>query len=324
MRSRIARRLNALWYSDRTPPALLRTAAAAYEYWVRARLERPAERPSRPVIVVGNLVAGGSGKTPVVAALVEALKAAGFAVSIVSRGYGGAHRGKPVRVGPGSDSAQVGDEALELCRRTGRPVWVCRRRAAALEAALNDGAEVVVSDDGLQHMNLARSFEICVVDGRRGFGNGYCLPAGPLRQPVARLESVDLVLVKRFDDDPEPGPAGMRFRLDCGRLRGLTDNAAPPQPPAEIDALAGIADPEPFFAMLTARGYRLRRHALADHQPITAKMLKALPGPVVMTEKDSMRLPPVTRSDLFVLPVRARLPHSVVQRVLGHVREFRA
>ena len=323
MRIRIARRLNALWYSDRTPPALLRTVAGAYENWVRARLERPAARPPCPVIVVGNLVAGGSGKTPVVAALVEALKAAGFAVSIVRRGYRGAHRGKPVRVGPGSESAQVGDEALELCRRTGRPVWVCRRRAAALEAALNDGAEVVVSDDGLQHVNLARSFEICVVDGRRGFGNGYCLPAGPLRQPVARLESVDLVLVKRFVADPEPGQAGTRFRLDSGRLRGLTDNGMPPQPPAEIDALAGIADPEPFFAMLTARGYRLRRHALADHQPITAEMLKALPGPVVMTEKDSMRLPPVTRSDLFVLPVRARLPSQVLQRVIAHVREFR-
>ena len=331
MRSRIARRLNALWYSDRAPPALLRTAAGAYEYWVRARLERPAERPPCPVIVVGNLVAGGSGKTPVVAALAEALTAAGFAVSIVSRGYGGAHRGKPVRVRPDSKSAQVGDEALELCRRTGRPVWVCRRRAGALEAALNDGAEVVVSDDGLQHVNLARSFEICVVDGRRGFGNGYCLPAGPLRQPVDRLKSVDLVLVKSsgkrsadgFGSRSAPGLEGTEFRLECGGLRALSDSVTPPEPPGEIDALAGIADPEPFFAMLTARGYRLRRHALADHQPITAEMLAALKGPVVMTEKDSMRLPPVTRSDLFVLPVRAQLPRSVLQRVIKHVREFR-
>jgi len=334
MRSRIARRLNALWYSDRTPPALLRTAAGAYEYWVRARLERPAERPSCPVIVVGNLVAGGSGKTPVVAELAESLEEAGFAVAIISRGYGGAHRGKPVRVGPGSDSAQVGDEALELYWRTGRPVWVCRRRAAALEAALNDGAEVVVSDDGLQHVNLARSFEICVVDGRRGFGNGYCLPAGPLRQPVARLKSVDLVLVKRSGNcagnrsgnrscsRSAPGLEGTEFQLYSGSLRALSDSITTPEPPGEIDALAGIADPEPFFAMLTARGYRLRRHALADHQPITAKMLAALPGPVVMTEKDSMRLPPVTRSDLFVLPVRARLPRSVLQRVIKHVREF--
>lgn len=323
IRSRIASRLNALWYSDQTPPALLRTAAGAYRYWVRTRLKRPAAPPPCPVIVVGNLVAGGSGKTPVVAALAEALSEAGFAVSIISRGYGGAHRGVPLRVRPDSSSAQVGDEALALCRRTGRPVWVSRRRAAALDRAVADGAEVVLSDDGLQHAKLARSFEICVVDGRRGFGNGYCLPAGPLRQPVARLESVDLVLVKRFGDQSTAGLAGTEFRLESGRLRALTDHATPPEPPAGIDALAGIADPEPFFATLSARGYRLRRHALADHQAITPDMLEELPGPVVMTEKDRMRLPPSRRGDLFVLPVEARLPRSVVQRVLGHVREFR-
>jgi len=327
VRNRIARGLNALWYSDQLPPALLRTAAGVYQHWVRGRLERPAAAPPRPVIVVGNLVAGGSGKTPVVVALTEALVEAGLAVSIISRGYGGAHRGAPVPVRFDSDSARVGDEALELHRRTGRPVWICRRRAAALQAALDDGAEVVLSDDGLQHMPLARSFEICVVDGRRGFGNGYCLPAGPLRQPIDRLESVDLVLVKRFGDPSAPGPAGTQFRLDSGRLRALTEHAVPPEPPTGIDALAGIADPEPFFATLSARGYRLRRHALADHQPITPNMLAKLPGPVVMTEKDSMRLPPFSppfsRSDLFVLPVHARLPRSVVQRVIGHVREFR-
>lgn len=323
MRSRIARSLNQLWYSNEVPPAPLRMAAAAYERAVRDRLKRPVARPPVPVIVVGNLVAGGSGKTPVVAALAEALTDAGFAVSIISRGYGGINRGAPLRVQPDSSSAQVGDEALELFRRTGRPVWVCRRRAAALEAAVNDGAGVVLSDDGLQHVDLARSFEICVIDGRRGFGNGYCLPAGPLRQPLSRLTSVDLVLVKCFGDEAPCESEGTRFRLESGELRALRAGSRPPEPPAEIDALAGIADPEPFFEALVARGYRLRRHALADHQPITPVMLDALAGPVAMTEKDSMRLPPVARSDLFVLPVRARLPASVAHRVIGHVREFR-
>jgi len=323
VRSRIARRLNALWYSDPTPPALLRAAARAYERWVRARLERPAASPPCPVIVIGNLVAGGSGKTPVVAALAEALTGAGLAVSIISRGYGGSPGGRPRRVRRDSSSAQVGDEALALYRRTGRPVWVCRKRAAALEAAVTDGAEVVLSDDGLQHLNLARSFEICVVDGRRGFGNGYCLPAGPLRQPVARLESVDLVLVKCVGDEAPRAPEGKRFRLESGELRALQSGSRLPEPPAEIDALAGIADPEPFFEMLEARGFQLRRHRLADHQPITPAMLDALAGPVVMTEKDSVRLPPVSRSDLFALPVCARLPSSVAHRVIGHVREFR-
>lgn len=321
---KLARKLTETWYSSKPPPRALRAAAGLYRGVARRRLQRPTAIPPCPVIVVGNLVAGGSGKTPVVAALAEALSDAGFAVSIISRGYGGNSGDQPVRVGPDSIAARVGDEALELFRRTGRPVWVCRRRAAALEAALEDGAEVVLSDDGLQHVELARSFEICVIDGRRGFGNGYCLPAGPLRQPVARLETVDMVLIKNAGDEVAAGLEGDRFRLESGELRALRDGIPPPEPPAEIDALAGIADPEPFFETLASSGYRLRRHVLVDHQPITAAMLDELAGPVVMTEKDAMRLPPVARADLFVLPVRARLPASIVQRVTEHVREFRA
>lgn len=324
----MVRRLTELWYSTETPPRALRAAATVYERALRSRLQRPGGRPPRPVIVVGNLVVGGSGKTPVVAALAESLTDAGFAVSIITRGYGGSGSAAPMRVRHDSTGSEVGDEALELFKRTGRPVWVCRRRAAALESAVQDGAEVVLSDDGLQHVRLRRSFEICVIDGRRGFGNGYCLPAGPLRQPVARLESVDLVLIKSAGDEVAPGLEGTHFRLESGELRALRDGSPLPGPPAEIDALAGIADPEPFFKTLIDRGYRVRRHALADHQPITPAMLDGLAGPVVMTAKDSMRLPPMphdgSRSDLFVLPVRARLPAGIVQRVTGHVREFQA
>ncbi|MEX2497865.1 MAG: tetraacyldisaccharide 4'-kinase [Wenzhouxiangellaceae bacterium] len=318
----IARRLTEIWYSNKPPPRALRAVAGLYQRVARRRLQRPTAIPPCPVIVVGNLVAGGSGKTPVVAALADALTDAGFAVSIITRGYGGSGGAAPLRVRPESPSLVVGDEALELFHRTGRPVWVCRRRAAALEAAVEDGAEVVLADDGLQHTELARSFEICVIDGRRGFGNGYCLPAGPLRQPAARLETVDMVLVKNVGDEVAPGLEGKRFRLESGELRALRDGSPPPEPPAEIDALAGIADPEPFFEMLASSGFRPRRHALVDHQPITAAMLDELSGPVVMTEKDAMRLPPVARMDLFVLPVRARLPENVLQRVAEHVREF--
>lgn len=318
----IAGRLTETWYSSEPPPRLLRGAAALYRRVVRERLQRPTAMPPCPVIVVGNLVAGGSGKTPVVSALAECLADAGYAVSIISRGYGGSGGSNPERVGPDSPAARVGDEALELFRRTGRPVWVCRRRAEALQAAIGDGAGVVISDDGLQHVRLPRSFEICVVDGRRGFGNGYCLPAGPLRQPLQRLDSVDLVLVKRSGGSPSAQVKGIGFELESGELRSIRGNAAPPQPSAEIDALAGIADPAPFFDALALRGFQVRRHALVDHQPITAKILDQLAGPVVMTEKDAVRLPPVSRNDLFVLPVRARLPESVTQRVTGHVREF--
>lgn len=320
----IARRLTAIWYANQAPPRLLRAASMLYKLAVRGRLARPSEKPPCPVIVVGNLVAGGSGKTPVVAALAASLAEAGYAVSIISRGYGGRAGARPVRVESGSVAAQVGDEAIELHAKTGRPVWVCRKRAAALAAALDDGAQAVLSDDGLQHVALPRSFEICVVDGRRGLGNGYCLPAGPLRQPAGRLLSVDMVLVKRGPDGASGQVPGTGFDLEIGELEPVRGTSSPPLPPAEIDALAGISDPEAFFEVLCRLGFRLRRHALADHQPICAEMLAALPGPVIMTAKDSVRLPPHERDDLFVLPVRAGLPADVAQRVIDHVREFQA
>ena len=323
----LARRLTGIWYSKQIPPRPLRAAAVLYESIVRGRLVRPPEKPPCPVIVVGNLVAGGSGKTPVVAALAEALALAGFEVSIISRGYGGRAGTRPVRVESGASAAEVGDEALELRLRTGRPVWVCRKRAAAMQAAVAEGAQVVVSDDGLQHTALPRSFEICVVDGRRGLGNGFCLPAGPLRQPVARLETVDMVLIKQDPGAAAPDMVGTSFELESAGLEPVDGDACPPRPPTQVDALAGIADPEAFFEALERLGFRVRRHPLVDHQPITAKMLGSLSGPVVMTAKDRTRLarPALNpeRADLFVLPVRARLPEGVLQRVVDHVREFR-
>jgi len=330
VRNRIARTLTGIWYSSAAPPGLLRAASALYARAVRGRLVRPCAKPPCPVIVVGNLVAGGSGKTPVVAALVDSLAEAGYAVSIISRGYGGRTGPRPVRVESGSSEIEVGDEALELHSRTGRPVWVCRKRDSALEAALADGAQVVVSDDGLQHMALPRSFEVCVVDARRGLGNGFVLPAGPLRQPADRLQTVDMVLIKRAPSETgiSSDLPGTPFELESGELEAARGDARPPRPPAQIDALAGIADPEPFFETLERRGFRLRRHPLVDHQPISVELLAGLSGPVVMTSKDSMRLPRLVRDqkrdDLFVLPVRARLPEDVLQRIARHVREFLA
>ncbi|MFU8876661.1 MAG: tetraacyldisaccharide 4'-kinase, partial [Wenzhouxiangellaceae bacterium] len=197
----------------------------------------------------------------------------------------------------------------------------------ALAAATEAGAEVVLSDDGLQHQALPRSFEICLVDAARGFGNGRLLPAGPLRQPVSRLESVDLVLRKCSGRERAPElPDGIDFQLESGPLQALTPDAdPPPAPPVAIDALAGIADPLPFFDTLVRRGFELRTHRLADHQPISETLLESLSGPVVMTAKDAARLDAGTiagRRDLFVLPVRAALPEPVVDRVLAHVREF--
>lgn len=319
IRAWLERALHRRWYADdRVSPALA-ALEPLYRRLSRADWTRPAGAPPCPVIVVGNLTAGGSGKTPVVAALARLLAGHGLRPGIISRGYRARRADQPRRVRPDSDPGEVGDEPRELAAVTGLPVWVCRERRRALEAALAAGCDVVISDDGLQHPDLPRSFEICVVDGRRGFGNGRLLPAGPLRQPLSRLETVDLVLCKGpAAIDPPPGPV---FELRYGELEPA---AGRPGPPAAIDAVAGIADPEPFFDELKRRGYRLRTHAPGDHARLSARWLNALPGPVVMTGKDRMRLTGEVRDDLFVLPVTVELPDAVARRLIDHVREFRS
>ncbi len=319
--------LQRVWYRQQKPPLPLRLMSRAYRRLSRDRLQRPPGSDCA-VIVVGNLVVGGSGKTPVVAELARTISATGRRVAIISRGYGGKPGVVPKRVDQDAEFTQVGDEPIELYQSTGLPVWVCPDRAAALAAAREGGAEVVIADDGLQHPALPRSFEICLFDATKGLGNGWLLPAGPLRQPTSRLASVDLVLRKRSTGAPaEDLPAGVDFELKPGPLRPLgPESHPPPQPPVAIDALAGIADPQPFFDTLQSRGYEVRIPRLADHEPIRSSVLESLPGPVVMTAKDAARLDAATiakRRDLFVLPVRALLPESVLDRVLAHVREFR-
>lgn len=325
MRSRLARSLAAIWYRDRPPPLLLRGLSRVYSGYVRKRLVRPTRVPPVPVIVVGNLTAGGSGKTPVVAALVRMLQTVGHHPAVISRGYGGAEPDAALAVGPGSSSSEVGDEALELHRLLGCPVWVCRRRARALDAAVAAGADVVVSDDGLQHVALARSFEICVVDGRRGFGNGWPLPAGPLRQDPERLEQVDLVLVKQRPGDAEPQPPALGFTLEPAGLEAFdpAPGSAPiPEPGQRVDAVAGIADPDSFFRQLEQAGFDVVAHPLVDHQRPDPAWLQSLDGPVIITAKDAARLERAVRTDLFIWKIAARLPDEALQQVAGHVRKF--
>lgn len=327
MRARLARSLKAIWYRDRPPPLVLRGLSRVYSGYVRNRLVRPTRMPPVPVIVVGNLTAGGSGKTPVVAALVRMFQQSGLQPAVLSRGYGGTEPDSAMAVQPSSRASEVGDEALELHRAVGCAVWVCRFRARALDAAVAAGADVIVSDDGLQHVALPRSFEICVIDGRRGFGNGWSLPAGPLRQDPSRLEQVDLVLVKQGKGDPPPEPPALGFMLESTGLQPFDpsqEDEPLPAPGRRVDALAGIADPASFFRQLEQAGYALRCHSLVDHEPVDPAWLASLAGPVVMTAKDAARIGQAARSDLFVWPVVARLPDEALRRVLDHVREFNA
>ena len=300
-RSGFARALERAWWRPR--PCLLSWLLWPLSLCYRAlaalhRLASTPQRIGRPVIVVGNLVVGGAGKTPTTIALVQLLRQRGWTPGVVSRGYGRAGDGL-VEVGAHSEAAEVGDEPLLIHRRARVPVVVGRDRVAAAQwlCRTHPQIDVVVSDDGLQHHRLARDLQIVVFD-ERGVGNGLCLPAGPLREPLpAELPPHSLLLYNTaVASTPLPGSHATR------RLAGVLPLAEWRQglPAADgwhllrghrVRAVAGIAAPERFFAMLRAQGLELDAQALPDHDPLTT-----LPWPddpaldVLLTEKDAVKL----------------------------------
>ncbi len=258
-----------------------------------------------PVIVVGNLTVGGTGKTPVAAWLARQLSARGRRVGVVLRGYGGSHRGAPRQVQADDDPAQVGDEAVLHAQGGVHVVVVGADRVAAARMAAALGAEVVVCDDGLQHTRLARDYEIAVVDGERGLGNGWMLPAGPLREPASELESVHAVIVTDRGGQPRKAPVLHDPLLIAAKLRlGVavnlkTGEARPLELFAPLDglhAIAGIGHPAAFFQGLMERGLRVQMHALPDHAVLDAA---SWPFPadatVLMTQKDAVKCAAVAR-----------------------------
>jgi len=267
-----------------------------------------------PVIVVGNITAGGTGKTPLVVWLAVRLLAAGYAPGIVSRGHGGRRRGEPLRVGADTAPEESGDEALLLARRTGCPVVVARDRCAAVEA-LHEGSrcDLVIADDGLQHYALARDMEVLVLDGRRGIGNGLRLPAGPLREGTERLAEVDWVVSTDVASALCPEATVMRLtprrfvRLDA---QAELDCETFVRRHGEVNAVAGIGNPERFFATLTSLGLTLETRALPDHHAYRGAELEfANAHPVVTTEKDAVKLERLgaLRREVWYLEVDAEL-----------------
>lgn len=283
----------------------------------------PVHRLPVPVIVVGNITVGGTGKTPLTLWLVQSLQLAGWRPGIISRGYGGHHPG-PAPVRADSDPAEVGDEPLLLARRAGVPVWIGRRRVQAGKGLLAAHPEVnvLLADDGLQHYALARDLEIAVVDGVRRFGNGWPLPAGPLREMPRRLDAVDAVVVHGGDTDWLQVRAPVyRMQLEPKRLRHLrqADRTLPLDWLAgrQVQAVAGIGHPERFFTLLQGLGAEVRPHPFADHHAFRERDLPE--GTVVMTEKDAVKCAAFARADDWFLEVDAVVDPGLQTRILNRL-----
>lgn len=314
--NRVAHRLLGAWYDGAPPPLWARILEPVYRRLVQLRRVayrrgwRPSGHPGRPVIVVGNITAGGAGKTPLVAWLAHALAARGFHPAVISRGYGGAEPSQPHRVAVDDDPAYSGDEPLLLATLAGCPVWICRDRLAAARAAVAAGADIVVADDGLQHYRLRRDFEVAVVDAERGLGNGRCLPAGPLREPAARLDEVDIIVCNGPGRSCPPASLAMTLAgAEAVRLDGSERKPLAAFKPAPVHAIAAIGHPERFFRFLERGGLAVIRHPLPDHGSIPEALLKPADGhAVLMTSKDAVRCKrDPAAAGAWHVPVEARL-----------------
>ncbi len=338
--TRFADRLAAAWYAPRPTliaivlwplSAVFGVIAATRRALYRAGVLH-SERVGVPVVVVGNLTAGGSGKTPLGLALADALAARGRRPGFVSRGYGGSAAAARA-VARDDDPRVVGDEPL-LLAASGFPVWIGRRRAEAARGLLeaNPDVDVIIADDGLQHYALARDCEIVVIDAARGFGNGLLLPAGPLREPASRLASVDAIVRLVTGASAAAGTPAVPAATVCDtpmRLEPLawrnlrrSDVHADPSrwPRGGVHAIAGIGHPERFFAQVRALGIDAICHPFPDHHAFTPADI-AFPGAAVilMTAKDAVKCAAFADDRCWCLPVRARIDPALVECVLARL-----
>lgn len=312
------------WYESKPPIGMIPLSvlfrgAVALRRLAYAKQWKKAERLPVPVIVVGNLTVGGTGKTPLTIWLVEFLTQCGYRPGVVSRGYGGAKLDKPLAVHADSDPGEVGDEPVLIARRTGCPVTVFPRRAEAGRALLaRTACDILIADDGLQHYGLARDLEIAVVDGERRFGNGLCLPAGPLREPVGRLAGVDLVVCRggaAFENEfPLTLTLGNAVNLLDASLHRPLDSFVGVQP---LVAIAGIGHPSRFFADLRQAGLSFEERTFPDHYRFTRDDMNFSEyAAVLMTEKDAVKCRGFACERFWTVPLRGYLPAAFGETLL--------
>ena len=325
--ARILTKAPPYWFDGSRIPLWARLCEPLYA--AVARLRRAAlrrflsARPSVPVIVVGNLIAGGAGKTPVTIAIVNYLRSQGWLPGVATRGYGRLQEDTPRWVDRQTTPHIGGDEAVLIAWKTQVPVRVDRQRVAACQALVEVGCNVIVCDDGLQHYHLARDIEIEVIDGLRRYGNGRLLPAGPLREPIQRADSCDfrIVTTSRHDPQFDAGHAELRYRewqaaLHISTAIGLDGVRSAPRPLSSfagqrVHAVAGIAHPERFFEMLRRFDLVLIPHAFPDHhQFCPADLQFASRLPILMTEKDAVKCKAFADEWCFAVPLETALPHA--------------
>ncbi|MDB6012352.1 MAG: tetraacyldisaccharide 4-kinase [Gammaproteobacteria bacterium] len=330
-------RLTKLWYRDAAGPSLLQPLSWLYATAIRVRAIAYARRwltthhVDKPVVVVGNLTVGGTGKTPLVIWLARHLTERGLRVGIVSRGYGSEAAEAPRLVNETSNWQDVGDEPLLLYRGTQCVTVIGRDRVAAARALVTRGVDVIVSDDGLQHLRLARDCEIVVIDGTRGFGNGRMLPAGPLREPVSHVADADVIVINGAAEHSSLRRVGSSIEARALQMTLLPGDAVRldgREPPRSLEAfrgrsvhaVAGIGNPARFFRDLRGRGLDVIEHAFPDHHPFAAHDLSFGDDlPVLMTEKDAVKCASFADPRLWSVPTTATFSEAQARELLDHV-----